>query len=94
MEANGIYPVQAHEVSDIAMQAVRDCAGAFEADFTEDNLLWKLEGLDAMATWLEREKVRQVARLRVAGSSWSEIGDALGVSKQAAAKKYGGSPAK
>lgn len=89
MEANGIYPVQEHEIPSLARQAIRDLAGAFEADYTEDNLFWKLTALENMAAWIEEEKGRHVARMRIAGASWSEIGDALGVSKQAAAKKYG-----
>lgn len=32
---------------------------------------------------------RQVQRARDAGWSWQQIGDALGVSRQAAHKKYG-----
>jgi hypothetical protein len=82
-------PVHDYEIPGLAKQRVRDMAGSFEADFTEDSLFLKLVALDSMAEWLEEEKGRHIARMRIAGSSWSEIGEALGVSKQAAAKKYG-----
>lgn len=39
---------------------------------------------------LERLEAVQVRRARVAGSSWADIADALGISKQAVHKKYGG----
>ena len=38
---------------------------------------------------IEAELETEVRRARVAGYSWREIADALGVSKQAANRKYG-----
>ncbi|SDG56203.1 hypothetical protein SAMN05421505_105173 [Sinosporangium album] len=53
-----------------------------------------LEALRAAAE-LQREAARleavQVRRARVQGRTWAEIAEALGVSKQAVHKKYGGS---
>lgn len=42
-----------------------------------------------MRTIIEELEVQNVARARREGWSWQEIGDALGVSKQAAHKKHG-----
>lgn len=39
---------------------------------------------------LERLEAAQVRRARTQGTTWSEIAAALGVSKQAVHKKYGG----
>ncbi|TDQ53417.1 hypothetical protein [Actinorugispora endophytica] len=52
-----------------------------------------LAALDATARLraeLERVEAVQVRRARVQGATWAEIAAALGVSKQAAHKKYGG----
>lgn len=53
--------------------------------------LWVLAGLRESVRYMESATRAWVAQAREAGLSWSDIGDALGVSKQAAAKKYGGS---
>lgn len=53
--------------------------------------LLELVALDEMQKWIEAERATLVRRARVDDEhSWTEIGNALGVSKQAAAKKYGG----
>ncbi|GAA0919055.1 sigma factor-like helix-turn-helix DNA-binding protein [Nonomuraea longicatena] len=38
---------------------------------------------------IERMEAVQVRRARIAGLSWAQIADAIGVSKQAAHRKYG-----
>lgn len=48
-----------------------------------------LRAVVAMRTIIEELEVQNVARARREGWSWQEIGDALGVSKQAAHKKHG-----
>ncbi|NED98301.1 hypothetical protein G1H11_23655 [Phytoactinopolyspora alkaliphila] len=52
-----------------------------------------LESLRAVAA-LRRETQRResvlVRRARVSGASWTQIAEALGVSKQSAHRKYGG----
>lgn len=88
------YPVQAHEVAGLAVQAVRDGLRGAEASYWDFDLHRQLQALTAAAQWIEEEKVRHIAKMRVAGMTWSQIGDALGVSKQAATKKYGEAPAK
>lgn len=51
--------------------------------------LLELVALAEMQAWIEAEKAALVRRARVMDEhSWTEIGVALGVSKQAAAKKY------
>lgn len=56
--------------------------------------LLELVALDQMQAWIDSERAALVHRARFDDDhSWSEIGFALGVSKQAAAKKYGSSDA-
>lgn len=55
----------------------------------DDAPLARLRALRAEAAALARNEAEQVRRARAAGSSWLAIADALGVSKQAAHKKYG-----
>jgi hypothetical protein len=45
--------------------------------------------LAALATEAERRLHAHVAKAREANASWSEIGDALGISKQAAHERFG-----
>lgn len=87
------FPVQEHEVPSLAVQAVRDALADAESSYWDFDLKRHLVALAAAAEWLEEEKGRQVAKMRVAGMTWTEIGECLGVSKQAAAKKYGEAPA-
>ena len=46
------------------------------------NLRWAIEEIDEAIG-------RTVTEARAAGRSWSQIGDSLGISKQAAQQKYG-----
>ena len=49
-----------------------------------------LRNLAELRRQLHREEEALVHRARVAGLSWTDIASALGVSKQAVHKKYGG----
>jgi len=52
--------------------------------------LLELVALDEMQAWIEAQRAALVRVARVDDEhTWTEIGHALGVSKQAAAKKYG-----
>lgn len=55
--------------------------------------LLELVALDEMQKWIELHRSMLVHRARVDDDhTWGEIGHALGVSKQGAAKKYGDRP--
>lgn len=65
-----------------------DIAGALTAVDGSD----PAEGLRAVSVLrriAERLETDNVARARLAGWTWEEIGDALGVTRQAAHKKHG-----
>lgn len=52
--------------------------------------LLELVALDEMQKWIEAQRASLVRRARVDDDhSWTEIGFAMGVSKQGAAKRYG-----
>jgi hypothetical protein len=61
-------------------------AKAGELDTTSLTQLAELQAI------LDAQKVEVVHGLRTLGYSWQEIGDALGVTKAAAFKKFGESP--
>lgn len=54
-----------------------------------------LESMGAVAAWINQQEgvnealARAVADARTRGVTWSQIGEMLGVSKQAARQKYG-----
>ena len=50
-----------------------------------------LRAVGALQRLAEQVEASQVAAARAQGWSWDQIGDALGVSRQAAHKKHGGS---
>lgn len=50
-----------------------------------------LRGLTERIDDYERQRAEAVNKLREDNMSWSEIGEALGVTKQAAQQRYGGS---
>ena len=56
---------------------------------SDDAPLARLRDLTQQAQALEREINTEVRRARVGGSSWQAIALALGVSKQAAHKRFG-----
>ncbi|GAA2368395.1 hypothetical protein [Nonomuraea africana] len=56
----------------------------------DDDPLAALRATAALRREIERMEAVQVRRARVAGLAWSMIADAIGVTKQAVHKKYGG----
>lgn len=76
------------EWQDAAFAAMRDVCDDLEIKASGDPRL-ELLALDAMEQYLQSYRRLVVRTARENGVSWSEIGDAMGVSKQAAAKKFG-----
>lgn len=86
---NDVY----REITDFACDKSRELCfdlsnAAAGTGATFQQPLWVLAGLRESIRYMESATRAQVAQARDAGLSWSEIGEALGVSKQAAAKKY------
>lgn len=48
-----------------------------------------VESLDAVAIASGRVLVALVAEMRAAGGTWADVGDAFGISRQAAFKRFG-----
>lgn len=74
----------------------RDLAGAAGVLLAQRALVDELEGslgvlglVVTLAATLDRWVAWWVAEAREQGASWSDVGDALGTSKQAAWKTYG-----
>ncbi|MFI7444612.1 hypothetical protein [Nonomuraea indica] len=63
--------------------------GSLMRQAQDDDPLLALQATTALRHELERMEAVQVRRARVAGLPWSQIADAIGVSKQAVHKKYG-----
>ena len=59
-----------------------------EVELGSDDPLGQLRGLRAATRQLDVWQREAIARAREGGASWSDIGDALGVSKQAAWSSY------
>ena len=59
-----------------------------EVELGSDDPLGQLRGLRAATRQLDAWQREAIARAREGGASWSDIGDALGVSKQAAWSSY------
>ena len=56
----------------------------------DDDPLRALHAAAAVNAEMERQQAALVRRARVRGATWVQIAQALGVSKQAVHKKYGG----
>jgi hypothetical protein len=52
--------------------------------------LKKLRGIRDINAQLDKQAARAVAQAREAGATWTEVGQSLGVSRQAAQQRYGG----
>lgn len=59
-----------------------------EVELASDDPLGQLRGLRAATRQLHTWQREAIARAREGGASWSDIGDALGVTKQAAWSSY------
>jgi hypothetical protein len=59
-----------------------------EVELASDDPLGQLRGLRAATRQLDAWQREAIARARERGASWSDIGDALGVTKQAAWSSY------
>jgi hypothetical protein len=59
-----------------------------EVELAADDPLGQLRGLRAATRQLDAWQREAIARAREGGASWSDIGDALGVTKQAAWSSY------
>ena len=59
-----------------------------EVELASDDPLGQLRGLRAANRQLDAWQREAIARAREGGASWSDIGDALGVTKQAAWSSY------
>lgn len=77
-----------------------DRAHVYAADYTINGDDWRdrtlaqsLEDAAEMRAGAEQLLVYRVAHARHAGMSWQQIGDGLGISKQAAQQRYGASSA-
>ncbi|MDQ1629836.1 MAG: hypothetical protein QOI54_3580 [Actinomycetota bacterium] len=64
--------------------------GQLSTGIATDDPAVGLRAVAALRRLADQVEARQVAAARRAGWSWEQIGDALGVSRQAAHKKHGG----
>lgn len=85
--------VQRHEMASLGKHFVSELLVEFttfaESAPAREFGLWMLDGIDAAEKALEAGRFEYVRLARLNGSTWDEIGDALGISKQGAAKRYG-----
>lgn len=49
----------------------------------------QLQAVKALADWIELRQKMVVSDARAAGKTWQQIADALGITRQAAQKRYG-----
>ena len=68
--------------------ALDDDQVRLEVELASDDPLGQLRGLRAATRQLDAWQREAIARARERGASWSDIGDALGVTKQAAWSSY------
>lgn len=85
--------VQRFEMSGLGKHFVDELLVEFgtfaESAPPRDRPLWMLDGIKAAEERLEAARLNWVKNARLNGSTWDEIGDALGITKQGAAKRYG-----
>lgn len=87
-------PAQAREPRELAPPATRDTSPVVErnVEYIYRQRGQALKTLGKMRQNREAVEVgvmRWVGKSRLAGATWAEIGSALGVSQQAASKRYG-----
>lgn len=70
------------------IQTVLELASTYETDDMDATNAAKLRALATMQTDLEAAIFETVRAARSMGDSWQQIGNALGVSKQAAQKRW------
>lgn len=76
--------VQRERIAELTSASAGSAAGT-EAE----RRLWDIARWTAAVEQAERQRDCAVAAARAEGASWGRIGAALGVSRQAACKKYG-----
>lgn len=87
------FPVQEHELPGLGKQFARNLGDELARMSSADGgPVWVLAGLHAAQDELMFQTARWALKARAAGSSWSEIGEALGITKQAAQQRFGGKP--
>jgi len=72
-----------------ALVAVMRTAEKACVDLADEDLVGVLNGIRLSRERLEKAERSAVLEARFAKASWSHIGEALGISKQAAQQKYG-----
>lgn len=90
------FPVQEHELPGLGKTVAQKLTDELESwsrsapPSGPPRPLWVLAGLHAAQDELMFRTALWARKARAAGSSWSEIGEALGMTKQAAQQRFGG----
>lgn len=89
------FPVQEHELPDLGRTFGHKLADelkefSIDPETQTSRPIWVLAGLLAAQQTINFEMENWAKHARIRGSSWSEIGEALGMTKQAAQQRFGG----